>query len=200
MQLQQVIDSTPWIPSWHETGASIDRRHCLWIYEILKRTGVKRTLEIGSHNGCSSSAFIHANIPDAHFADVTVNHMMREVIGDKGTIHQRKGCDVIREEAPFDLIFLDGAHDLKSVQEEWEAMQDKLPRILILHDSWSKHAGFPHCEGPDWLCDNIPLEWDGENDMDAREGEMTHRGMTVLTREPKLREMVLEAMLEAGCS
>lgn len=178
----------------------MDRRHIGWIYELLIRMKPNRTLEVGGYTGCSSSAFVAAGIPDAHFAEISPNAKFTSVIGGNGTLHQRKGCDVLLDEHPFDVVLLDGAHDLESVKEEWQAMQGKLPRVLIMHDTWSAEAGFPHCEGPQWLVEEaIPDEWDGESDMAKRPGEMTHRGLTILTREPELRELILDAMIASEC-
>jgi hypothetical protein len=188
MELSEVIARTPWIPAWFDTGASMDRRHILWLYEVLKATGVKRTLEIGSYHGCSSSAFIAAGIPDAHFADISVHQRMRDVIGDKGTIHQRKGCDVLRDEEPFDLVLLDGAHDLQSVREELDELQVKAPQFIVAHDTNSTNLDFPYCEGAWCLWDDLSrqyptIDWDAVEDTKTRAGEMTGRGMLIAFRE-----------------
>lgn len=53
-----ILDLTPWIPDWHDQGACMDRRHILWLRDLLMQTGVQRTLEIGVHTGASASAFI----------------------------------------------------------------------------------------------------------------------------------------------
>mgnify|MGYP001768567164 CR=1 FL=1 len=188
------------IPSWHDTGACMDKRHIAWLYELLVRMRPERTLEIGGYTGCSSAAFVAAGVPDVHFAEISPNEKFLSIVRGNGTLHQRKGCDVIREQAAFELILLDGAHDLESVREEWDAMQDRLPRVLVLHDTWSKDAGFPHCEGPSWLMDQmIGPEWHSFSDMRYREGEMTHRGLTMLTREDMLRDVILAAKVVSDC-
>jgi hypothetical protein len=192
--LEEITALTPWVPAWHETGACADRRHILWIYEILKRTGVKRTLEIGVHSGCSSAAFVAAGVPDAHFCDITRRADAMSVIRGHGTFHQRKGCDVIHDSEPFDLVFVDGRHDMEAVMEEWEALKAKPPKIIIAHDVNSTTIGFPHCEGAAWLQGvlsvggSIHLE-----DKQLREGEMTHRGMLAATYSTDLSSRILAA-------
>jgi hypothetical protein len=42
--LTDLIDRTPWIPSWHDRGACMDRRHILWLRYLLMQTKVERTL------------------------------------------------------------------------------------------------------------------------------------------------------------
>lgn len=195
--LEEITALTPWIPAWHETGACADRRHILWIYEILKRTGVRRTLEIGVHSGCSSSAFVAAGVPDAHFADPTARADAMSVIAGHGTFHQRKGCDVLRDEAPFDLVFVDGRHDMEAVMEEWEALKAKPPKIIIAHDVNSTNVGFPHCEGAAWLWTVLGIEgWNVMTDYLQRPSEMTHRGLMVATFDCVDMDICEDAYLE----
>lgn len=178
------------IPAWHETGACMDIRHIGWIYELLIRMKPTRTLEVGSHTGCSSSAFIAAGVPDAHFAEISPNDKFLSVVSGKGTVHQRKGAHVLMDEDPFDVVLLDGAHDLESVKEEWEAMQGKLPRVLILHDVFSAQQGYPHCEGPAWLYEEMPTTWECFSDNAKREGEATHRGLAIFVRDGQANSLL----------
>ena len=182
--LQQIEALTPWIPAWHDTGNCMDRRHILWIYEILTRMEVERTLEIGVYSGCSSSAFVHAGVVDAHFCDVTRRADAMQVIDGHGTFHQRKGCDVLRDEKPFDLVFVDGAHDFASVSDELTALMDNPPEIIVAHDVNSSAVGFPHCEGAAYLWERLQvLGWHCIVDAKDRPGEMTKRGMLVAANE-----------------
>jgi predicted O-methyltransferase YrrM len=194
MTYAEVVQATPWIPAWHETGACMDRRHILWLYRILKSTGVQRTLEIGVHSGASSSAFVEAGLPDAHFCDITRRADAMSVIQGKGTFHQRKGCEVLRDEAPFDLVFVDGNHSAEAVAEEIFELSLGKPDILVAHDVFSTDAGYPHCEGAANL-----REWAKANytfvhfDAYKREGEATQRGMMVATSIPVIAEAIIEA-------
>jgi predicted O-methyltransferase YrrM len=194
MTYAEVVEATPWIPAWHETGACMDRRHILWLYRILKATGVQRTLEIGVHSGASSSAFVEAGVSDAHFCDITRRVDAMSVIQGKGTFHQRKGCDVIMDEPVFDLVFVDGNHSADAVAEEIFELSLGKPDILVAHDVFSTDAGYPHCEGAANL-----REWAKANytfvhfDAYERQGEATQRGMMVATSIPVIAEAIIEA-------
>lgn len=194
MTYAEVVEATPWIPAWHETGACMDRRHILWLYRILSATGVSRTLEIGVHSGASSSAFVAAEVADAHFCDITRRVDAMSVIRGKGTFHQRKGCEVLRDEPPFDLVFVDGNHSADAVAEEIADLEWKPPYILVAHDVFSTDAGYPHCEGAanlrEWAKANYPfVHFDGYE----RQGEATQRGMMVATSIPSVAEAIIEA-------
>lgn len=190
--LDEITALTPWIPAWHETGACADRRHILWIYEVLKRTEVQRTLEIGVHSGCSSSAFVAAGVPDAHFCDPTRRADAMSVIEGHGTFHQRRGVDVLRSEPRFDLVFVDGRHDMEAVTEELAALLDNPPDIIIAHDVNSTNVGFPHCEGAEHLF-NVLMQggWIGAIDREQRPNEITHRGLVMLTNDKSHCEVII---------
>lgn len=183
MTYPDILAATQWIPSWHDTGNCMDRRHILWLYEVLKRTGVKRTLEIGVYSGASSAAFVHAEIPDAHFCDITARKDAMSVIEGKGTFWQMPGVEVLRKSEPFDLVFVDGNHALDAVKEEVDALLAKPPRIVVAHDINSTVAGYPHCEGAHYLWETLQREgWSCT--VDAKERgpqELTKRGMLVAT-------------------
>jgi hypothetical protein len=194
--LSNIIDLTPFVPSWHEHGSCMDRRHILWLQYLLMRTGVQRTLEIGVHTGASSSAFIAAKVPDAHFADITRTMEAVRVIGDRGTFHQRKGVEVLIDEQPFDLVLVDGAHDVDSVSEEIAALRINEPRIIVAHDVGSSAAGYAHCEGARLLWDHLVEDgWLVTVDHSDRPAEATKRGMLVATRDPDLHQIAKETWL-----
>jgi hypothetical protein len=185
-----ILDLTPWIPDWHDQGSCMDRRHILWLRYLLMQTGVQRTLEIGVHTGASASAFIAAKVPDAHFADLGFTLEARKVIGDRGTLHQHKGCDILYAMPRFDLVLVDGNHDMDSVTEEIEALEVNTPRIIVAHDITSTDAGYPYCEGAALLHHHL-LEsgWLITTDTEDRVGEATKRGMLVATRDPDLHQI-----------
>lgn len=173
----------------------------MWVYELLTRMKPTRTLEIGGYTGCSSSAFVAAGVPDAHFAEISPNEKFRSVVLGNGTIHQRKGCDVIRDEAPFDVILVDGAHDMDSVMEELHEILAKPPKVIIAHDIGSTDVGYPHCEGARHLYWELARNgWDGECDWEHRDGERTERGLMIVTKDDGLIELISEAKEAAGCS
>jgi len=188
------------IPAWHDTGNCMDRRHILWVYELLMRMKPQRTLEIGGYSGCSSSAFVAAGVPEAHFAEIAPRRDFIEVVNGHGTIHARKGCEVLDYSDPFDVVLVDGSHELDAVKEEYDALMAKPPRVIIAHDINSAIVGFPKCEGANMLFRSLyDGGWYWNADREEREGEMTHRGIGFFTLDKPMRNMVLDAMIAAEC-
>lgn len=172
----------------------MDRRHIAWVYEVLIRMQPSRTLEIGGYSGCSSSAFVAANIPDAHFAEVSPRADFLSVVRGHGTIHQRKGADVLSDGMPFDVVLVDGSHELEAVTEELDQLLANPPRLIIAHDVRSTSVGFPMCEGAAYLEQVLwSVGWLWEVDAEPREGERTDRGLLMATRDPDLIQLVREA-------
>jgi predicted O-methyltransferase YrrM len=160
------------------------------------QTKVQRTLEIGVHTGASASAFVAANIADAHFADLGFTLEARKVIGDRGTLHQHKGCDIIYAMPPFDLVLVDGNHDMDSVVEEIEALEVNTPRIIVGHDVCSTAAGYPACEGAAHLHQHLSdAGWLITIDAKDRPGEATKRGMLVATRDAAIHQIATDTWL-----
>ena len=191
-----IIDLTQWIPDWHDNGACMDRRHILWLRYLLMQTKVQRTLEIGVHTGASASAFIAANIADAHFADLGFNIEARKVIGDRGTLHQCKGAEVLLAMPPFDLVLVDGNHSMEAVAEEIEALDANPPLIIVGHDVCSTAAGYPYCEGAAHLHQHLrDAGWLITVDAEDRPGEATKRGMMVATRDADIHQIATDTWL-----
>lgn len=182
------------IPSWHEPGNCMDRRHIACVYELLMLMKPARTLEIGGYSGCSSSAFVAAGILDAHFSEIAPRADFLSVVSGFGYVHHRKGCEVLREMDPFDVVLVDGSHDLVSVTEELEQLLAKPPKVIIAHDVNSTNVGFPLCEGAAHLWNEIQrLGWRGRVDVKAREGERTDRGLMMATLDPALIRYIDDA-------
>jgi predicted O-methyltransferase YrrM len=191
-----IIDLTQWIPDWHDQGACMDRRHILWLRYLLMQTKVQRTLEIGVHTGASASAFVAANIADAHFADLGFCLEARKVIGDHGTLHQRKGAEVLLAMPPFDLVLVDGNHSMEAVTEEIEALDANPPLIIVAHDVRSTAAGYPYCEGAAHLHQHLSdAGWLITIDAKDRVGEATKRGMLVATRDADIHQIATDTWL-----
>lgn len=182
-----VYMETDWIPEWHDPGGSTDKRHIWWLLEVIKATEVKRTLEIGVLDGCASSAFVNEG---AEFCDISWNAKARIICNGK-IQHQRKGVDVLRSEEHYDLVFVDGSHELKDVEEEVNALLAKPPKIIVAHDVNSTAAGFPHCEGAHYLMERLQQEgWIITIDAKKRPNEKTERGMLMATKDSDLHEII----------
>jgi len=182
------------IPAWHDMGNCMDRRHIACVYEFLMRMQPARTLEIGGYSGCSSSAFVAAGIPDAHFAEIGPRRDFLEVVAGHGIIHQAKGCDVLRDERHFDVVLVDGSHELQAVQEELFELMQKPPLVIIAHDVNSMNVGFPLCEGAAHLWEELDaLGWYWMCDKQFRQGEKTERGLLIATQDKSLVPYIEQA-------
>lgn len=182
MELNEIKALTKWIPTWHDVGGSMDLRHILMLKELILAANVKTAIEVGVLNGCSSSAFVEAGIgKQTAFIDLGFNEKARKVLNGLNMVQMDsvKYLESI-EELP-DLIFLDGAHDIDTVQNEWLAIDDKLadkPFILVLHDVSGLHG----CDGPKGLFEH--LYWSNRKDRTIvdwvkRENEATDRGLSI---------------------
>jgi predicted O-methyltransferase YrrM len=175
---------------------AMDKRHVYLLRDILD-FGFKSTLELGSFNGASSTAFIEAvnagKVERATFCECTPTHSLRSVIGncrhpDRVRLTTKPSWDVLEGEDDFDLILVDANHDLESVAKELTHLLQSRPLCVVAHDTNATAAGLPKCEGaqllkqvfeamPDYYC----LE-----DRETRAGELTHRGFFLATRDPNL--------------
>lgn len=192
--LDQIQHETPWIPTWHDTGACMDRRHILWLHNILQLTRVNRTLEIGVHTGASASAFVAAGVKDAHFCDIRMTGQAAQVTEGRGVWHIEPGKDVVARERRFDLVFVDGNHALDAVTEEIHALSRNPPGIILAHDVNSTVAGFGACEGAQRLWEWLQEEgWHCLVDAKLRDQEKTHRGMLAATKDPTHWNSLVEA-------
>lgn len=175
------------VPSWWESGSCADKRHIVWLRDVLTAIKPNRTLEVGVHSGCTASAFVNAGVPDAGFCDISIRADARSVVGQR-RFHRTPGKDVIGTEPRYDFVFLDGAHDLESVRSEYESlMQDgKTPSVIAAHDVSSLAVGFPYCEGPAWLQERLASDgWLISVDDKDRPEEVTKRGIMFATRDPE---------------
>lgn len=191
---QQIVAATPWIPNWHETGACMDRRHILWLYRAIVAVAPQSSLEIGVHTGASSSAFLHAKVPNAHFCDITSRECALRCIEGRGIFHSRPGWEVLRDRPAFDFVLVDGNHSEFAVGEEWEQLRQKPPAVIAVHDVNSTVAGFGACEGAHRLWENLQRDgWLCVVDAQRRPHEMTHRGALIATRDPQKYALIRQA-------
>jgi hypothetical protein len=97
---------------------------------------------------------------------------------------------------PFDLVLVDGNHDLDSVTEEIEALDANPPLIIVAHDVCSTAAGYPYCEGAALLHQHLrDAGWLITVDAEDRVGEATKRGMLVATRDAAIHQIAQETWL-----
>ena len=145
-------------------------------------------IEVGSHTGASASGILHGlcHGAQAHFVDPTITDGLRKVTapaGDRAHLHAMRGVDFLKQSRAR-IVFLDGAHDLRSVTEELDVLlANDHTGIIAAHDTRSSEMGLPMCEGPAYLRERLTeLGWRITEDHKDRPGERTARGMLFAVR------------------
>ena|GEM_PF-772516 len=202
-------DLTPYPQIWDWSGASLDRRHLFWMFEILAAGNFQHALEIGCLNGASSTAFVEAlnrgHLQRATFCDIKLRPTFQAVL-DHCQVHDRvrtyegRSVDLLRESEPFDFVFIDGDHRTPNVQQEIELLLQRKPLCVVAHDTNAHVLGYGDCEGPP------PLKWAFQTtepylcleDNAPRPGEDTARGLFVATTSPTVFAAAREALKKWG--
>lgn len=165
----------------------IDRRHLLWLSDVLLSRRYRRVLEIGSYRGYSARAFLHALaagvVDEVHLCDVAPTDELRALVAvsgvaDRVTIHTCPSTELLARDGHWDLVFLDGDHSAANVQKESRLLIAAGAKAIFAHDTRN-----PNCAGPAIL--RVSLESAGytcEEDACDRASERTERGMLFASR------------------
>lgn len=158
----------------------MDARHVGWIHSELSTGRYRRCLEIGSYHGYSTCAFLDAVrrgwVDEFHVCEPRVTaELVRTVnhYGVKVVVHEERSVDLLRRDAAWDLVLVDGDHSAKTVQEETQLLLGVT--AVFAHDS----KGLLGCDGPPKLVEAFeqdPRYWSTE-DSAFRVGERTERGL-----------------------
>lgn len=163
-------------PPWH-----MDPRHVAMLYAVLEKYRPRKTIEIGSHRGASTAAFVEAlNIGIIDHLTCIEPHPTPQLHRVLGMVKQGtarvipKTSDACSLKA--DLVFIDGDHDWPAIHEVARCLALDIP-VIAIHDS----RGFYGCGGSA-LAAAVLREAEGrefEEDFETRPGEWTHRGFLV---------------------
>lgn len=149
----------PWPEFWPGEpphGWAVERVHCLWLYETLKRLRPRRALEIGSHFGYSSQAFLAAqragHVGEVHLCEPNVTPQLEMALarfpGVNVTVHRERSIDLLRRDAAFDFVFVDGDHSAATGEEEARLLLAARVPAVMVHDTYD---GRPGVEGANHL-------------------------------------------------
>jgi predicted O-methyltransferase YrrM len=112
----------------------------------------RRVLEIGTHIGTGAVVIGHALKrngygrlitlePASHYRRLASNHVQTARVADYVTIvghfsYEEPCKEILRAEAPFELVFIDGAHDYESASHDIALCTELLCTngIMVLHD------------------------------------------------------------------
>ena len=173
------------LPQGHSWA--IDARHRDWLRAELLTWRHRRVLEIGSHRGYSTQAFIDAMqagaVDEVHLCEPSPTPELLAMIADRPgvTLHRERSVDLLRDDCRWDLVFVDGDHSVRTVTKEAELLIAARVPAVFAHDTAS--AGrYPRCEGPALLKDAFTAAgYHCTEDAEFRPGERTDRGMMLAT-------------------
>lgn len=181
-----------WIPN--EDSWGMDVRHILILHNILLFPSISRALEIGTHYGLSTTAFIEANIKrndklEIHLCDIKFEDSARRLCQEITDVrlHELRSSDYLQNSPKFDFALLDGSHIAEDVEDEFEYLCLNGIDTLMLHDVNTQllpeNNETPWFDGPMFLKQKLMAspDWLCLEDSLYREGENTERGLFFAT-------------------
>jgi len=187
-----------------DDGWSMDERHVMILFNLLQAYPYKKVLEIGSHYGYSTTAFLEAIMNgcnfEVHLCDQCFKGSILDLCGRFNNVftHQMRSEIYLANSTRFDFVLLDGSHISEDVEDEFEYLSLYGTTSILLHDTCTQNLpenkNTPWYDGPlllknkllssqDWLC----IE-----DNKKRDGEMTERGLFFATKSPYIYSKSIE--------
>jgi SAM-dependent methyltransferase len=194
---------------WRWSGASVDRRHLFWMYDILQGCRFEHALEIGCLNGASSTAFVEAinrgYLGRATLCDIELRPSLQQVVSqctepERVRTYQGRSVDLLRSQAGFDVIWVDGDHRLENVRAEVDLLLAQRPVCVMAHDTNAQAVTYPDCDGPPYLkwAFQTAAGYQCLEDNTVRPGEDTGRGMFLATTSSTVFDVAREALRKWG--
>lgn len=188
------FDNPAYARCYADPFTATDKRHVYMIHDVLMAWPFRETLEIGSFQGASSTAFIEAinkgHELNATFCDIQPSGSLLDVLHscqkpNRTRLTMQFSWTVLASDLPFDFIFVDTAHDADTVSLELKHLLRRKPLCVMAHDTNATAAGHPKCEGAANLAKAF-RETRGYyciEDTLYRHGEQTERGLFLATRD-----------------
>lgn len=169
---------------------AIDARHRDWIRIELLTGRHRRVLEIGSHRGYSTRAFLDAlaagAIDELHLCEPHPTPELLELIaGTPAVLHRCSSLELLRKDCRWDLVFADGDHSAAVVEQEAKLLLASHVPAVFAHDVASGDR-YPNCAGARLYRELFEVAgYHVVEDSRQRPGERTDRGMMLacLSRE-----------------
>ena len=135
-----------------EAGGHSDKGAQNLIFSLAVSLRPRRVLEIGTHIGMGAVIIGHALKrngygklitlePAAHYQRIASKNITAARVADHVTLvglfsYEEQCKELLRAEAPFELIFIDGAHDYESAAHDIALCSELLCTngIIVLHD------------------------------------------------------------------
>jgi len=134
-----------WLPALYPLFAGEDAplNDLLFLLNLAKGRKAQRILEVGTYRARTTYA-LHRNCPEATVISYDIQLLdsrFRRELQDKPQVELRhasfaESADALRQEAPFDLIFVDGSHRFEHVVVDSRlAVELAAPQgIVVWHD------------------------------------------------------------------
>lgn len=181
-------------PTISYDGWGMDYTHVMILFNLLCAYPYKRVLEIGSHMGFSTTAFIEAiNVGctfEVHLCDnnfkpsiYTICEGYRQIY-----LHKMRSVEYLTFADKFDFALLDGSHIAEDVEDEFEYLSMNNVSTLLLHDTCTQNLpqnqSTPWYDGPLLLKNKLVASpnWLCVEDAYYRVGEQTERGLLLATK------------------
>lgn len=181
-----------WIPNDDSWG--MDYRHILILHNILLLPSLTKVLEVGTHFGLSTTAFIEVNHVrskklEIHLCDIQFENSAKMLCREDNMVqfHEMKSSIYLPNAPQFDFVLLDGSHIAEDVEDEFEYLCLNGIDTLMLHDVNTQllpeNKETPWYDGPMFLKQKLMTspDWLCLEDSLYREGESTERGLFFAT-------------------
>lgn len=181
-----------WIPNDDSWG--MDYRHILILHNILLLPSLTKVLEVGTHFGLSTTAFIEANHLrnkklEIHLCDIQFENSAKVLCQEDSMVqfHEMKSSIYLPNAPQFDFVLLDGSHIAEDVEDEFEYLCLNGIDTLMLHDVNTQllpeNNDTPWYDGPMFLKQKLMTspDWLCLEDSLYRKGESTERGLFFAT-------------------
>lgn len=176
---------------------AMDGRHVMILFNLLMSYPFNKVLEIGSHYGCSTTAFVEALKYgcqfEVHLCDISIRNSIKNLcknyfLENKIKYHEMRSIKYLLGAPIFDFVLLDGSHISEDVEDEFEYLSMKNTQTYLLHDTNTQllpeSSLTPWYDGPLFLMNKLKAspDWLWLEDKHDREGEKTVRGLFFATR------------------
>ena len=189
---------------------AIDIRHVMILYNLLLVADFGRVLEIGTHMGASTAAFLKAQGKKGfqlHLCDLSFEPHIKKICANSATaekifLHECASAEYLADAPCFDFAFLDGSHIAEHVMNEFELLSMNGIDSILLHDHrtqlLSNFKDKPWFDGAYFLSERLrhSRNWYCVEDMGRRENELTDRGLFFATKRQDLCRLMRAIFVE----
>ena len=171
----------------------MDPLHVELIYRLCMACDFQAVAEIGSYWGFSTSAVVQAKMDGRcgllTCIDKDIRQQLIQVVSkanDGWRLWRDSSHKALARLEQQDMIIIDGAHDLGTVQGEYEILAPLWTKTIIAHDV---NCGGGN-DGPAWLLEQIrkKRQYRVFTDDKKRPGMWTHRGLMIATLDHRVAD------------